>query len=410
MNILDAAGLLVTLAALFAWFNHRFIGLPTTIGIMVLSLVLSLGILISGYTISPSIIDWGKGFLDSVNFSSTVLDGMLSFLLFAGALFVDLKTLASRKWVVGILATGGVVISTALVGGLAWGVFTLLGLNVPLIWCLVFGALISPTDPIAVLGILKSAGVPKSLETKIVGESLFNDGVAMVIFLVMVDIATTGHATAQGVAGLFLLEAGGGIALGLALAWVAHRLMAGIDHYQVEILITLAVVLGGYSLAHTLHLSGPLAMVVAGALLGNHSRKSAMSEQTWHQLEHFWELLDEMLNAVLFLLIGLEVLVLSFTFSPWLAGVLMIPLVLLARFTAVSVPIISLSRFREFSPGAIRVLTWGGLRGGISVALVLSLPGGEERDLLVTVTYVVVLFSLLVQGLTVGRLARRLST
>ncbi|GGX71385.1 cation:proton antiporter [Saccharospirillum salsuginis] len=409
MNSLDAAGLLVSLAALFAWFNHRFIGLPTTIGIMVLALVMSVGILLAGHTVAPGLIPWGQGFLDSIDFSATVLDGMLSFLLFAGALFVDLKTLAERKYVVGMLATGGVILSTFIVGFLAWGVFNLIGVSIPLIWCLVFGALISPTDPIAVLGILKSAGVPKSLETKIVGESLVNDGVAMVVFLVMVGIATTGQATLGGVALLFVQEAVGGLVLGLLLAGIAHRMLASIDQYQVEILITLAVVLGGYSLAHSLHLSGPIAMVVAGAILGNRSRDSAMSKSTWSHLEHFWELLDEMLNAVLFLLIGLEVLVLSFTVGPWLAGALMIPMVLLARLCAVSVPVMMLSRFRTFSPGAIPVLTWGGLRGGISVALVLSLPTGDERDLLVTVTYAVVLFSLLVQGLTVGRLARRLT-
>lgn len=409
MGLLEIAGLLVTLAAVFAWLNHRFIGLPTTIGVMVLALGFSLVILLAGNTRFPWLEQEAGRVLAEVDFSATVLDGMLSFLLFAGALFVDLNQLKRRRYLVGLLATFGVLLSTFLVGGLAWLVFGLLGFQVSLIWCLVFGSLISPTDPIAVLGILKTAGVPSSLETKIVGESLFNDGVAVVVFLVLVGIATTGNASPGSVVVLFVQEALGGAVFGLVLAWIAHRMLASINNYQVEILITLAVVLGGYSLAHALHLSGPIAMVVAGLLLGNHRRDYAMSEHTREHLDHFWELLDELLNAVLFVLIGLEVLILAFEASPWIAAGIMIPLVLLARLISVSLPVLALSRFREFTAGVIPVLTWGGLRGGISVALVLSLPAGAERDLLVTVTYGIVLFSLLVQGLTVGRLARRLA-
>jgi CPA1 family monovalent cation:H+ antiporter len=408
MGLLDVSALLVTLAAIFSWVNHRFIGLPATIGVMVLALLLSLSVVVVGQFV-PTVSEWATGLLAGVDFSTTVLDGMLSFLLFAGALFVNLEELARRKWLVGFLATFGVLLSTVLVGTAAWWLLGLLSLDVPLIWCLVFGALIAPTDPIAVLGILKTAGVPRSLETKIVGESLFNDGVAVVVFLVLVQVATTGEASVTGVTGLFLQEALGGLLFGLALAWVVHRMLAGIDQYQVEILITLAVVLGGYSLALALHLSGPIAMVVAGLFLGNHRREAAMTGSTREHLDHFWELLDELLNAVLFVLIGLEVLILSFESGPWLAALLMIPVVLLARLTSVSLPVLALSRVRVFTPGAIPVLTWGGLRGGISVALVLSLPAGAERDVLVTVTYGVVLFSLLVQGLTVGPLARRLA-
>lgn len=409
MGLLEIAGLLVTLAALFAWFNHRFIGLPTTIGVMVLAMMLSLLVMLAGNTFFPQLEKWAAGLLGEVDFSRTVLDGMLSFLLFAGSLFVDLEALHRRRYVVGMLATFGVLLSTVVVGGFAWAVFSLLGLQIPLIWCLVFGSLISPTDPIAVLGILKSAGVPKLLETKIVGESLFNDGVAVVVFLVLLDIAVTGQASVADAAALFFQEALGGLVLGLLLAWIAHRMLGSIDQYQVEVLITLAVVLGGYSLALALHLSGPIAMVVAGLFLGNHRREHAMTQSAREHLDHFWELLDELLNAVLFVLIGLEVLILAFTAGPWIASAIMIPLVLLARLLAVSLPVLALRRFREFSPGTIRVLTWGGLRGGISVALVLSLPQGEPRDLLVTVTYGIVLFSLLVQGLTVGPLARRLA-
>ncbi len=409
MGILEVAGLLVTLAAVFAWFNDRFIGLPTTIGVMVLALGLSLVILLAGHTVFPGVGGWAEQTLARVDFSRTVLDGMLSFLLFAGALFVNLDALRERKYLVGLLASLGVVTSTLLVAGLSWGLFALMGLEIAFVWCLVLGAVLAPTDPIAVLGVLKSAGVPESLETKIVGESLFNDGVAVVLFLVLVDMATSGEASVAGAAGLFLQEAVGGLLFGLALAWIAHRMLASIDQYQVEILITLAVVLGGYSLAHALHLSGPIAMVVAGLVLGNHKPGESMTGATREHLDHFWELLDELLNAVLFVLIGLEVLILTFAPEPWLAGLLMIPVVLLARLVSVSVPVHMLRWVREFSPGVIRVLTWGGLRGGISVALVLSLPAGAERDLLVTVTYAVVLFSLVVQGLTVGGLARRLA-
>lgn len=409
MSLFEVMGLLITLAAVFSWFNHLFIGLPTTIGVMVLALLFSFAILVLGSTAFPALGEWARDLLDRIDFSSTILEGMLSFLLFAGALFVDMRALAQGRYVIGLLASVGVVFSAFAVAGMAWLVFSAMGVSIPLAWCLVFGALISPTDPIAVLGILKSAGVPKSLETKIVGESLFNDGVALVLFIVLLGMATSGEASLASAGKLFLLEAGGGAVLGFVLAWVAHRMLARIDHSQVEILITLAVVTGGYSLALALHFSGPIAMVVAGLFLGNHRNETAMSEGSRLELNHFWELLDELLNAVLFVLIGFEVLVMSFDAGPWIAGALMVPLVLLARFVTVSIPVLALGPFREFSRGAIPVLTWGGLRGGISVALVLSLPAGEVRDVLVTVTYVIVLFSLLVQGLTVGRLARRLA-
>ena len=409
MGLLDLAAVAVTLAAVFAWINHRWIGLPTTIGVMLLALGLSLVIVVAGHSGFPGVEAWAESALARIDFSATVLDGMLSFLLFAGALFVDLERLADRRYVVGALASVGVIISTAIVGVAAWGLFGLLGVEIPFIWCLLFGALIAPTDPIAVLGILKSAGVPESLETKIVGESLFNDGIAVVVFLVVLEVAVSGHADPGGVAWLFVQEAVGGAVLGFAIGWLAHRMLRVIDQYQVEILITLAVVMGGYAVAHLLHLSGPIAMVVAGLLLGNHQRRAAMSDETWQHVDNFWELIDELLNAVLFVLLGLEVLIVTFGATELAAGLIAIPVVLAARFVAVSLPVTALRPFREFSPGVIRILTWGGLRGGISVALVLALPAGPEREFLLPVTYCVVVFSLVVQGLTVGGMARRLA-
>ncbi|MDX1604586.1 MAG: sodium:proton antiporter [Candidatus Competibacterales bacterium] len=409
MGLLDLAALLVSLAAVFAWINHRYLHLPTTIGVMVVALGISLLLLLVGHTLYPGAADWAGALLREVDFSATVLEGMLSFLLFAGAMFVNLDALRERRYIVAALASVGVLLSTVIVATLTWLLFTALGIPLPYVVCLLFGALISPTDPIAVLGILKTAGVPKSLETKIVGESLFNDGIAVVLFLVLLEVVTTGHFDPGAVAVLFVQEALGGALFGLAIGLLVHWMLSRVDQYQVEILLTLGLVMGGYALASALHLSGPIAMVVSGLLLGNHGRVRAMSARTREHLDQFWELLDEILNAVLFVLIGLEVLALSFSGRALLAGLLVIPIVLLARLGSVSLPVYLLRPFREFSTGVIGMLTWGGLRGGISVALALTLPAGETRDLLLPVTYVVVLFSLLVQGLTVGRLARRLS-
>ncbi|MBA1145707.1 sodium:proton antiporter [Ectothiorhodospiraceae bacterium WFHF3C12] len=409
MGLFDLAALVVSLAAVFAYLNHRFIGLPTALGVMLLALAVSVGLLMAdGLGIGP-LGDWARSQLGAVDFPATVLEGMLSFLLFAGALFVDFEALARRRYIVATLATLGVLLSTLLVAAAAWVLFRALGLDLPMTWCLVFGALISPTDPIAVLGILKTAGVPRSLETKIVGESLFNDGVAVVVFIVMLQLAVAGEAVPAEVGLLFLQEAVGGAAFGFALGWIAHRMLRGLDQYQVEVLISLAVVMGGYALAHALHLSGPIAMVVAGLMLGNHRPGEAMSDRTREHLHHFWELVDEVLNAVLFVLIGLEVLIISFDATTALAAALLIPVVVAVRLVSVGVPVGLLSPFRAFSPGVVPILTWGGLRGGISVALVLSLPAGEVRDLLLPVTYAVVLFSLIVQGLTIGPLARHLA-
>ena len=406
MTLFHILAILLTASAIFSYINHRFLKLPTTIGIMLVALSFSLLLILLG----PFGIDIKNEvtiMLDSIDFNETVLHGMLSFLLFAGALHVDLSELARQRGVIITLATLGIVAATFIIGGLSWYTFNLVGLDIPVVYCLLFGALISPTDPIAVLGILKQSKVPKSLEAKIAGESLFNDGMAVVVFLVLVRFATGGADMSAGeVLLLFAQEAIGGVLFGLAAGAITYWMLKSVDNYQVEVLLTLALVTGGYALAEVLHLSAPIAIVCAGLLIGNHGRTLAMSEKTRHHLDTFWELIDEVLNAVLFVLIGLEVLTLVYDQNYLLAGLLTIPVVLLARFITVGVPITIMRRFRNFSPRAIQILTWGGLRGGISVALALSLPASDIRDALVVVTYVVVVFSILVQGLTIGPLIR----
>jgi CPA1 family monovalent cation:H+ antiporter len=407
MSLFDILAVLITLSAVFSYLNHRYIRLPTTIGIMLIALLMSLSLIVAG--------KWGVGLeqqarllLASIDFNQALLHGMLSFLLFAGALHVNLSDLAQQKWIIGSLATFGVVASTLLVGTSTWFILGFLEVQMPWIYCLLFGALISPTDPIAVLGILKTAKIPKSLETKIAGESLFNDGVGVVVFLVLLEIVTGGQEVMAGdVVLLLLTETGGGVLFGLAIGWVAYQMLKSVDNYQVEVLITLALVTGGYSLADHLHVSGPIAIVVTGLLIGNHGRLMAMSEITCAHLDTFWELVDEILNAVLFVLIGLEILVLPLSGPALLAGIVAIPLVLASRLVSVGVPVLLLRPFLEFSPRVVRILTWGGLRGGISVALALSLPEGPARDLFLPVTYTVVVFSVVVQGLTIGRLVKK---
>jgi CPA1 family monovalent cation:H+ antiporter len=407
MDLFHVLAVLISLTALFSYVNHRCIGLPITIGVMLIALLLSLMLNLFG------LFGWNlKGsaehLLGSIDFDDTLLHGMLSFLLFAGALHINIGDLFARKSVIGSLATFGVLLSTFLVGTLAWLCLDLFGLELPYIYCLIFGALISPTDPIAILSILKTANAPKSLEVKIAGESLFNDGVGVVVFLVMLEIATGGHEIHAGhIVLLFVQEALGGALFGLAIGYLAYRMLKSIDNDQVEVLITLALVTGGFAIADVLHLSGPIAIVVAGLFIGNHGRLFAMSDETRHQLDTFWELVDEILNAVLFLLIGLEILIITFTEQSLLLSLLMIPILLIARFISIGIPMTLLRPFRTFSRGAIRIMTWGGIRGGISVALALSLPNSPERNLILTFTYVVVLFSILVQGLTLEKLVKR---
>lgn len=406
MSVFDILAVLITLSAFFSYLNHRYIRLPTTIGLMLFALLMSLGLIVAGH--------WGVGLVqqarlvvESIDFNQTLLKGMLSFLLFAGALHVNLSDLARQKWIISLLATFGIITSTFLVGTSQWLILGVLDVQMPWIYCLLFGALISPTDPIAVLGILKVAKIPKSLETKIIGESLFNDGVGVVVFLALLDIIMSGREVAAShFAFLFFIETGGGILFGLAIGLMAYQMLKNVDNYQVEILITLALVTGGYALAGYLHISGPIAIVVAGLLVGNHGRMLAMSQVTCEHLDTFWKLIDEILNAILFVLIGLEILVLPLSVKALLAGIVAIPVMLGARFVSVGIPILLLRPFRNFSPRVVRILTWGGLRGGISLALALCLPAGPERDLFLLITYVVVVFSVVVQGLTIGRLVK----
>jgi CPA1 family monovalent cation:H+ antiporter len=406
--MLDVAALLISLTALVSWFNHRFVRLPATIGVMSIALLLSLGLVALGWLGFGGISDEAEALVASVDFSTVLMQGMLSVLLFAGSLHVDLADLSSRKVPIAVLATVGVLLSTALVGAAAWAVLSLVGAPLPLLYCLVFGALISPTDPIAVIGILKSAHVPRGLEIKITGESLFNDGVGVVVFAVLLSLALGKQPISPGgIAVLFFEEALGGIAFGLAIGYVTYLLLRSVDHYQVEVLLTLGLVFGGNALAGRLHVSGPLAMVAAGLLIGNHGRLFAMSERTRRHLDTFWELVDEILNAVLFVLIGLELLVLDFLPGTLLASALMIPAVLLARFASVGLPVAIFRRAMEISPHAVKILTWAGVRGGISVALALSLPAGPARQVFLPMTYVIVLFTILVQGLSLGRVVRR---
>ncbi|MFQ5775758.1 MAG: cation:proton antiporter [Kiloniellaceae bacterium] len=406
---LDAAAVLVVLAALFGYLNHRALKLPHTIGLTIMGALASLAV-VAADALVPGI---GPGravraFLQGIDFRAALMDGMLAFLLFAGALHVDLSTLWTRRWTVLAMATAGVLISTAIVGFGFQALGAALGLDVPLAWCLVFGALISPTDPVAVLGILKSAKVPETLEAKIAGESLFNDGVGVVVFsIVLAAAAGGGEFSLLHASELFFVEALGGAAFGLAVGWIGFKAMQGIDEHNLEVLITLAIVMGGYALAQALHVSGPVAMAVAGLLIGNHGVRFAMSETTREHVLGFWSLLDEILNSVLFLLIGLEVVAIAARAPFLLAGAVSIGLVLVARAVSVGVPLAILRAFSPFTRGAFPVLVWGGLRGGISIALALSLPAGPMKDLILTATYVVVVFSVIVQGSTVGAAARR---
>lgn len=407
LTLFNIAAIVLTLAAVFGYINHRWLKLPITIGLVVIALVVSLCVLgidalLQNFESERTI----RTVLERIDFDDTLMKGMLSFLLFAGALHVDLNQLLARKWAIAAMATFGVITSTFIVGYGAFLLSDLLGLGIPFMWCLVFGALISPTDPVAVMGILKTIKIPHSLEAKIAGESLFNDGVGVVVFTIVVAIAMSqtggggAEITALDVAKLFLLEAVGGAVLGFVTGYIAYRAMKSIDEYNLEVLITLALVMMTYSIGFIIHVSGPIAVVVAGLLIGNHGSRFAMSESTRDHINTFWSLTDEILNAVLFLLIGFEVFVLSFPDKIVWLMVAAIPLVLLARFVAVAVPISVLGIKQDFTAGAVPVLTWGGLRGGISVALALSLPAVAEKDAILALTYAVVVFSIIVQGLT----------
>jgi monovalent cation:H+ antiporter, CPA1 family len=403
MSLIETITILVCLSAGFSYLNHRYIRLPVTIGLMAIALAMSLALVLLG-KLGIGIDVEAESFVRSIDFDETLLHGMLGFLLFAGALHVNLDDLLEEKWFIGTLACLGLLVSTAIVGALVYFALGWIGYPIPLIGCLLFGALISPTDPIAVLSILKKVSTPKQLEIKITGESLFNDGVGVALFLVLLSVAETGQVAPGSVVLLFLQEAIGGALVGLAAGYGAYRMLKSIDQHHVEILITLALVMGGYAVADALHTSGPIAVVVAGLLIGNHGRHLGMSDTTREYLDTFWELIDELFNAVLFVLIGLEVLALNFKTEYLTAGLIAIPLVLLARFVSVSLPVQVFRLFQEFTDRATLILTWGGLRGGISVAMALSLPPSSFRDVIITMTYMVVVFSILVQGLTIGRI------
>lgn len=411
--MLTTIAVLVTLAAVFSYVNHRWLRLPATIALMLLSLALSAVLLAAErlpFEQVRHVEELAEQLTRTIDFPVVLLEGMLGLLLFAGALHVKLDDLTEHKWQVAAFSTLGTVGSAFGVGAVALGLSHVLGLGLPWIYCLLFGALISPTDPIAVLGILRRIGAPRDLQTRLSGESLFNDGIGVVVFLTVLAVAAGGHASVGSVSMLFAVEVVGGVAFGLAIGYVAFRMLRSIDHYQVEILVTLAMVLGGYRLASALHISGPLAMVAAGLLLGNHGRRLAMSERTVEHLDTFWELVDEFLNAVLFVLIGLEVLVLTLRGQFVLAGLIAVPLALLVRFVTLAAAKAVVRRGRVAWP-IVTVMTWGGLRGGISVALALSIPRGSgHRDLILTMTYVVVAFSILVQGLTIGKVVRRVTS
>lgn len=410
MGLYNLLSLIIVLSAAFSYINYRLFKLPQTIAIMVMSLMTSILLVIFG-PFFPFLNKLANQ-LSSIDFNTLLMKIMLSFLLFAGGMHTNAQLLKKQALSIITFATLGTIISTLLIGAAAYYIFHIFNYSIPFIYCLLFGALISPTDPIAVLGILKESKIPKSLEVKISGESLFNDGVGVVIFLTITEIASASSDKFSGsdIALLFLREAGGGIFYGLLLGYVGFLALKSIDNYKVEVLITLGIVMGGYYLADILHVSGPLAMVVAGLMAGNHEPELAMSDITRDYVFKFWELTDEILNAILFLLIGIEMLVVKIDTSILLVGSLIIVVSLLARWASIALPVTILRPWEKFEKYVVPILTWGGLRGGISVALALSLPATSYRDEFVAVTYIVVIFSILVQGLTIGTLSRNLSS
>ncbi len=404
------ATILIFLAALFGYLNVRFLKLPNTIGLMMITIVFTLFVIALSY-LDPTLLNFEKEMISKIDFRELLLEEMLSFLLFAGALHTNFNQLKIQRWPVLMFSTLGVLASTFLVGISMYYVLQLVGMQVGFIYCLLFGALISPTDPIAVLGILKKANVPKKLEAKIVGESLFNDGVGVVVFLTIFQIASFGVDKIEvlDVVQLFGKEVLGGILLGAILGWITYRLLKSIDDYDIEVIITVAAVMGGTVIAQYIHVSAPLAMVTAGLIVGNDTvRNSAMSETTEHYVDKFWELLDILLNAILFVMIGMEMLVLVVEGDYIIAGLIAIPLILVCRFLSLLIPINFFRKKLDFVPNTNLIMTWGGLRGGISIALALGLTNEMHRDLFLVITYIVVIFSIIVQGLTVGKLVKKL--
>ena len=402
---------LIFLAAIFGYINVRFLKLPNTIGLMIITIVFTLGVLAFSY-LDTTLLNFEKEMISKLDFRELLLEEMLSFLLFAGALHTNFNQLKIQRWPILMFSTLGVLVSTFLVGISMYFILQFVVMQIGFIYCLLFGALISPTDPIAVLGILKKANVPKKLETKIVGESLFNDGVGVVVFLTIFEIASFGvdKIAILDVIQLFGKEVLGGILLGAILGWITYRFLKSIDDYDIEVIITVAAVMGGTVIAQQLHVSAPLAMVTAGLIVGNDTvRDSAMSETTEHYVDKFWELIDILLNALLFVMIGMEMLVLVVKGSYITAGLIAIPLILACRYLSLLLPINFFKKKLDFVPNTNLIMTWGGLRGGISIALALGLTNEMHRDLFLVITYIVVVFSIIVQGLTVGKLVKKLS-
>jgi len=411
MDYYSIASILVVLSALFGYINVRFLKLPITIGLMVITIVFTV-VVIAIAQFDDTLLLTEKELINSIDFEKLLLDVMLSFLLFAGALHTNFEQLRIQRWPILAFATVGVLTSTFLVGIAMFYVLPLLGLNVSFIHCLLFGALISPTDPIAVLGILKKVGAPKKLEAKIVGESLFNDGVGVVVFLTIFAIAKNPNASIEfsEIATLFIQEVFGGVILGALLGWICYRMLKSINNYEIEVIITIAVVMGGTLLAHKFHLSAPLAMVTAGLIVGNDTiRESTMSDVTEAYVDKFWELIDVLLNTILFVMIGMEMLVLVLEHNYIYAGLLAIPIVLMCRYLSLFIPVKIFDKRLDFVPRTNLIMTWGGLRGGISIALALGLTQDMNRDLFLVITYVVVVVSIIGQGLSVGPIIQRIT-
>jgi CPA1 family monovalent cation:H+ antiporter len=410
VHIYTAVSLIIVVTALSGYINARFLKLPGAIGIMLISVFASI-VIIATASFQPGIFKDLIGFIGSVDFTHILLEEMLSFLLFAGAIHINVHRLKAERLPILVFSTVGVFISTFIVGCLFYVISLWLGFNIDFLPCLLFGSLISPTDPIAVLSVLRQSKIPSSLEMKITGESLFNDGVSVVVFITIYEIMVSGvdNISIKEVGWLFLKEAGGGMLFGTALGYVGFLLLRSINNYAVEVMITLAIVMGGSLVAAYLHISTLLAMVMAGIITGNKSRSLGMSDETRDYVDKFWEMIDEVLNAILFLLIGLELLIIPFNYKLLLLGCITIGIVLLARFISVVIPVFVLRYKRAFEKNAVLILTWGGLRGGISIALALALPGGNYKGIIVTVTYIIVLFSILAQGLTIGKVAKKLA-
>jgi len=408
MELYYSFSVLIVLSAVFSYINERFLKLPSTIGVMVIALLVSLGLILTD-KIFPHTFQEFSSFISSVDLTEVLMGAMLNFLLFAGAIHIRLRDLQEQKAPVIIFSTVSVIISTFAVGFMLYHILQWLHMGIPFIQCLLFGALISPTDPIAVLAILKQAGVPKSLETKVAGESLFNDGIAVVVFIIILNLAQGQDVdlSFSNISWLLAKEALGGIGLGLLLGYIASKAIGKIDNYKIEVLITLAVVMGGHLVAVAMHMSGPLAMVTAGLVIGNYGREFSLSEVSKEYLDKFWELIDEIMNAILFLIIGFELIIINNIGDYWLIGLISIVMVLFARFISIWLPVNIIPMKTKFNRTTITILVWGGLRGGVSVALALSIDNHLNKDLLLSTTYYVVLFSILVQGLTIGKLTNK---